>query len=179
MYKANGKPLRRGEHRPCEALRETICEATSEIDALNYEERQLIDIEANLDRDLKALGWARNQLDALSRIPDHGACITEMEARQRLQAQRRQLRAVLRRVRRSPNIHNDLTIEAIRQTAAAEGRSLSEVERNLITRARTISRRLKEIHEARADAERLLANAGRRADAEGCDREYVNQWCSR
>lgn len=168
---------RRGEHPPCRRLRDTICDKTREIADLNAEEDELEPVVAQQRADLMRLGWGAQQLEAISRMPDTGAALTEIELNRRLNQGRRALNSILKRLGRNPWIMVDLTIESLRQGANAELRLLRAREAELADEYRIGKRRLAAIAQERQDAERLLADAGRRGEQEGCDPRYIQQWC--
>jgi hypothetical protein len=168
---------RRGEHPPCRRLRETICDKTREIDRLNKEEDELEPVVAKQRAQLQDLGWGARQLEALSRMPDTGAALTEIELNRRLNHARRAFNSVLKRLGRNPWVIVDLTIESVRQGANAELRLLRAREAEIAADYRNGKQRLRAIAQERQDAERLLADAGRRGEQEGCDPRYIQQWC--
>jgi len=168
---------RRSEHPPCRRLRDTVCDKTREIDDLNKEEDELEPVVARQYAQLQDLGWGAQQLEALSRMPDTGAALTEIELNRRLNQARRAFNTVLTRIGRNPWILVDLTIESVRQGANAELRLLRAQETEIADAYRTGKRRLGEIDQERKDAERLLADAGRRGEQEGCDPRYIQHWC--
>jgi len=86
MKRTGKTPLRRAEHRPCQAMRETVCDLTGRIDGLNREDGRLAEREASLSRDLTSLGWTIRQLEVLERIPDNGIFLDEVARRRRARA---------------------------------------------------------------------------------------------
>ncbi|MCR9129379.1 MAG: hypothetical protein NXI12_07645 [Alphaproteobacteria bacterium] len=173
---AKGQALRRGEHRPCVALQETVCEMTRKISDLNSEEDRLEDDMAQFQSDLRLLGWSIQQLDALSRIPDTGAALEEIERNRRRNALLRNFNRAFRHGR-TPRLAVDVTIEGIRTAARIEVEKLRVEEREIADRFHRASRQLRDIRGERRDAERILAEAGRRADKERCDPNFVQRFC--
>lgn len=173
---AKGPGLRRGEHRPCVALQETVCEMTRKIADLNSEEDRLEGYAAQLRSDLRLLGWSIQQLDALSRIPDTGAALDEIERNRRRNALLRNFNRAFR-LGRTPRLAVDVTIEGIRIASRIEVEKLRRLEADRAEDYRTVSRRLRDIPGERRDAERILAEAGRRAEKERCDPNFVQRFC--
>ena len=171
-----GPALRRGEHRPCASLRETVCAMTRKITDLNRERERLASLELDLRSNLQHLGWSIRQLDGLSRIPDTGAAVDEIERNRRRNAFLRNLNNAFRLGRR-PRIAADVTIEGIRTIARTEVEKLRKKERDMAEDYYAVSQRLQEIpHEIR-EAERLMSTVRKRADQERCDPDYVSHFC--
>ena len=173
---AKGQALRRGEHRPCVALQETVCAMTKKIAELNRQEGELEDDVAQFQSDLRLLGWSIEQLDALSRIPDTGAALDEIERNRRRNALLRNFNRAFRRGR-APRLAVDVTIEGIRTAARVEVEKLRVEERQIANQFHRASRQLRGIPGERRDAERILTEAGRRAEKERCDPDFVQRFC--
>ena len=173
---AKGQALRRGEHRPCVALQETVCAMTKKIAELNGQEGQLEDDVAQFQSDLRLLGWSIEQLDALSRIPDTGAALDEIERNRRRNALLRNFNRSFRQGR-APRLAGDVTIEGIRTAARIEVEKLRAQERELADRFPRPSRQLRDIPIERRRAERILAETAKRAEIERCDPEFVQRFC--
>lgn len=168
--------LRRGEHRPCVALQETVCEMTERIADLNRQEDELEAEAARHRSDLRLLGWSIQQLDALSGIPDTGAALEEIERNRRRSALLHNFNRAFRRDR-APRLAIDVTIEGIRTAARVEVEKLRVEERQIANQFHRASRQLRDIPMERRDAERILAEAGRLAEKERCDPNFVQRFC--
>lgn len=167
---------RRGEHRPCAVLRDTVCAMTRKISELNRELDALRPVEAKLRSDLQTLGWSIRQLEGLSQIPDTGAAVDEIERNRRRNAFLRNLNNAFRLGRR-PRIAADVTIEGIRAIAGSEAERLRTEERDIADSFHRVTRRLQAIPQEIRRANQLLDIAGKRAANERCDPDYVNHFC--
>ena len=149
---------------------------TKKIAELNGQEGELEDDVAQFQSDLRLLGWSIEQLDALSRIPDTGAALDEIERNRRRNALLRNFNRAFRRSR-APRLAVDVTIEGIRTAARVEVEKLRVEGRQIANQFHRTSRQLRDIPVKRRDAERILAEAGRRAAKERCDPNFVQRLC--
>lgn len=170
------KPLRRGEHRPCVALQQTVCGLTRRIAELNAEEDRLRPEDVQLRSMLQNLSGSIRQFEALSRLPDTGAALDEIERRRRRNALLRNFNSAVRRSR-GARLSADVAIEGVRSASRLEVERLRSEEARLAGEYQAVIQRLRDIPAERRSAEGLLAEAGRRAGQEGCDPDFVNRFC--
>jgi sugar phosphate isomerase/epimerase len=152
---------------------------TSRIRELNNEERRDRDEAEELREQLRELGWTIRQLETLSQIPNTGAAMDEIERNRRRNHFVRAFNMAVRRGSRTPTtgVSADATIETMRLAAQVELERQRSRESEIAGAYHTLQQRLRDIALDRDDAERMLADVDRRARREGCDLNYVNQWC--
>lgn len=157
--------------------RENICAYTAQIDELNIHSNILKTERNELSTELSRIGYNKDELERLSELSDTGSSSSEHLRNELARREYRKLVAVLRLLRRDPRSLVDITIEAIRQEADRQLRDIRRFKLPMVRRIADINDELRENNNRVRQIELDMDQTGRVARANGCDMNYVNQWC--
>lgn len=161
----------------CNRLAEAFCDWTEELRNLASQRALNAQRLSQRERELEDLGISRRELEDFINIPDTGNLLQEAFTRRRIVQARNNLIRILRRIRRNPLLAVDVTIGALKGEATRQANSLAAVERELLRFVRQLREDIHRIDERIDDIEDLMAEAGRRAEALGCDPQRTLRAC--